>query len=173
MRKSAKIYLIVFVWAAALVQLFVNERIDEQSDEPDIMNEVFAESNYGAGVDDKGIEIKVWGDYGDSSYSRTVAENILYHTAQEIGISDQGEISCREDADKQIITYTNFGEDGRTCITFIVYEEADRSILCTDIFLYGNSQDNNGQEQPDYTHLLEQVEDFYDSIGVVYSEKIS
>lgn len=172
MRRSAKIYLVVFVWAAALVQLLVNERIDEQSEEPEFIGEVFAESSNGFGDDGKGVEIMVWGDYGDSRYSKTVAESILYHTAQAIGITDQGEISYREDTDKQITTYTNLGEDGDTCINFVVYKEADRSMLYTDIFLYGDASDNDGQEQPDYSHLLEQIEDFYDSIGVVYSEKI-
>lgn len=157
MKKSAKIYIVVLVWTAALIQLFVNEEVNIQAEilttfvNTDVMNSETI--------------ICVWGEYGDAVYDKGTIRNILGNAAIEFGVTDSYIISS---GNKNFTTDSMLqgqGTYGNTSLQFVTDDTNEKSYLITEIKLQGTDTDGN--------ECRRMLEDFYESIGVICNKSVS
>lgn len=117
MNKKARIYLIILVWTAAIVQLFINKGINREDGVIDAM--AMAE------VSDCEAEISVYGFYGNGYISDETKEQMLIRLAGKLGIDSGYEITKEASTDGSVSTFQKNGVEGDTKIQIITMTGTD------------------------------------------------
>lgn len=159
MNKKSKIYVLVLIWTAAIVQLFVNKAINRE--------ENLVEQAMSLGVNNltEGVA-KAYGFYSNEELSEKGAETIVKNIATTLGITSGYDISHKKDERNVTTTLTKEGEYGDTVIKVISFtsedsygQEIPENYLMTEITLKGVS----GQSAYEFK---EHLEDIYQGLGV-------
>lgn len=118
MNKKTKIYLIVLIWAAVLLQLFINASINR---EEKMVEQVMSES-----VD--GIyegSVRAYSYYGSEEINQQARDRMAVNLAGKLGITSGYEINERKDNRSEVTELKKNGEKGITTIKIISLKEFD------------------------------------------------
>ena len=118
MNKKSKIYLVVLIWAATLLQLGINNSIDREK--------MMVEQVMSQGVENltQG-STKAYGYYGDQKLSKSAKESMVKSLAKKLGITSGYDISHDNIKKGRTTTLTKLGKNGDTIIKVITLEVED------------------------------------------------
>lgn len=161
MNRKTKIYILVLIWAAILLQLFINSSIDR---EKKMVEQVMSEdiSNLSEGT------VKAYAFYGDDNLSVANRESMVKNIAKNLGITNgYGVVSKKDEtANSDITTLTKYGEQADTAIKVITLHTTDKyeqenteNYVMVEINLKGS----NGTSAYAYKKKLA---DIYDKLGM-------
>lgn len=161
MNKKTKIYVLVLIWAAILLQLFINSSIDR---EKKMVEQVMSEdiSNLTEGT------VKAYAYYGNEDLSDAARESMAKNLAKGLGITSGYSIISKADevANSYTTTLSKNGEQADTIIKIITlrtkdkYEqESTENYIMTEINLKGS----NGTAAYSYKKKLSEI---YDKLGM-------
>lgn len=121
MKRSAKIYMVLLVWIAAVLQFFINEKMD--------MEEVFAGVRETDAQMQINADVSAWGVYqvAHSHLAPTAIKNLLLNTAEYFGLTS-GELTITGQDDSITIFQSN-AESESWRITFLVDSNTGQSYL--------------------------------------------
>lgn len=119
MNKKSKIYLIVLIWAAAILQLAINNSIDR---EKQMVEQVMSQGveNLTAG------STKAYAYYGDQELSDEAKEEMVKSLAKKLGITADYEVNHEDMADGRTTTLVKLGQNGDTTIKVISIQVTDK-----------------------------------------------
>lgn len=159
MSKKSKIYVVVLIWAAALLQLFINSAINR---EVKMVEQVMSE-----GVDNlmEGA-VKAYSFYGNQELTENTKEIIVKNLASELGVTAGYEIKHRREGENTTTVLSKKGQQGDTEIKVISLTEYDEygqktmeNYIMTEIILKGS----NGSAAYTYKELLDEL---YQGLGM-------
>lgn len=159
MSKKSRIYVIVLIWAAALLQLFINSAINRE--------EKMVEQVMSQGVDNlmEG-SVKAYSYYGKQVLSPEAKELIAKNIAAELGVTGGYEISHRSEGEGNTTVLSKCGQQGDTKIKVISLVEEDEygqklmeNYIMVEIVLKGS----NGSAAYTYKEI---VDDLYEGLGM-------
>ena len=159
MSKKSKIYVVVLIWAAALLQLFINSAINR---EEKMVEQVISE-----GVNNlMESTVKAYAFYGDQELSQNAKEQIVKNLASELGVTSGYEINTRVEGENSTTVLTKLGKQGNTEIKVISLIETDKynqkvneNYIMVEIELKGSAGSSA------YTYK-EKLEEMYQSLGM-------
>lgn len=138
MKKSAKIYIVVLVWLSAMVQFFVNEKVEAGQQ----VAEAFSRTD----IMHYDSRLVVEGIYGSKNYSDEKICNILGNIMEDIAPTGQTFI-CQ--GANENIWYAMYGDDDfDITISFERAAEGEDSLLKTELNIRNtesNTEDNDRQ----------------------------
>lgn len=157
MKHGAKIILIVFIWLAVVLQLFINYDIRPDHN----VVEAFSSS------DAIPVEAMVscYGEFGEMKIAKATKKTMLTNLAKKLGITDGYEITASEGRGYEETTLTKNGKYGKTVLQIVSMETENvlgetvtrQSILC-DITVYDDLE---------YAaECREMIETMYDELGM-------
>lgn len=118
MNKKSKIYLVVLIWAAALLQLTINNSINREK--------MMVEQAMSQGVENLiSGSTKAYGYYGDQELSKPAKESMVKSLAKKLGITSGYELSCDNIRNGRKTTLTKLGQHGDTTISVITLDVED------------------------------------------------
>lgn len=159
MNKKTKIYVLVLIWAAIVLQLFINSAINR---EDKMVEQVMAQ-----GVDNL-VEgsVKAYAYYGDEQLSGNAKELIAKNIAKELSVTSGYEISHKQDGENETTVLTKLGALGDTKIKIISLGGSDEygnqiteNYIMTEIKLKGPS----GSAANEYKEI---VDTLYTNLGM-------
>lgn len=159
MNRKSKIYLLVLIWAAIILQLFINASINRESK--------MVEHVMSQGVDNlmEGT-VKAYAYYGDEELSQSSKELIVKNLADELSIVSGYEISHKEDGDNETTTLTKKGAQADTTIKVITLASTDEygektyeNYILTELTLKGSA----GSAADEYKEI---ISDIYKELGM-------
>lgn len=118
MNRKAKIYIILLVWTAAIVQFFVNKGINRE--------DKMIEAIVLADVTDYESEVSAYAYYGNGFISDGTKRQMLIRLAGKLGISDGYEITAEDSLDGSVMTFKKQGAEGDTTIRLVTMKQGDR-----------------------------------------------
>ena len=159
MSKKSKIYVVVLIWAAALLQLFINSAINR---EEKMVEQVISE-----GVNNlMESTVKAYAYYGDQELSQNAKEQIVKNLASELGVTSGYEINTRVEGENSTTVLTKLGKQGNTEIKVISLVETDKynqkvneNYIMVEIELKGSAGSSA------YTYK-EKLEEMYQNLGM-------
>ena len=161
MNRKTKIYVLVLIWAAILLQLFINSSIDR---EKKMVEQVMSEdiSNLTEGT------VKAYAYYGSEALTDAVRESMVQKLAKELGItSGYGVISkIDETANSEITTLSKYGEQADTVIKVITLhtkDKYDQESIEDYVMVEINLKGSNGTAAYTYKKKLA---DIYEILGM-------
>lgn len=112
MNKKSKIYLVVLIWAAALLQLVINNSINREKK--------LVEQAMSQGVENlmEGAT-KAYAYYGNQELSDKVKEEMVKSLGKKLGVTSGYEIKHDDVKDGRTTTFTKIGQNGDTTIKVI------------------------------------------------------
>lgn len=112
MNKKSKIYLLVLIWAAALLQLVINNSINR---EEQLVKQVMSSQ------EDNLVEgsVRAYGYYGDMELTDLAKEEMALKLAGRLGIGSGYEISHQDSKRGRTTVFTKLGKNGDTRIEII------------------------------------------------------
>lgn len=118
MNKKSKIYLVVLIWAAALLQLVINNSIDR---EKKMVEQVMSQ-----GVDNlmEG-NAKAYAYYGDQQLTDNVKEEMVKSLGKKLGVINGYDIGHAGIKNGRMTTLTKLGRNGDTTIKVISLSVTD------------------------------------------------
>lgn len=159
MNRKSKIYVLVLIWAAIILQLFINSAVKE---EKRMVEQVMSQ-----GVDNllEGT-VKAYAYYGNEELSVSVKELIVKNLAAELSVVSDYDITHKEDGDNETTTLTKLGAQGDTKIKVITLAGTDEygqqtreNYIFTEIKLKGAV----GAAADEYKEM---VSDIYERLGM-------
>ncbi len=112
MNKKSKIYVVVLIWGAALLQLFINSSINRE--------EKMVEQVISYGTDNLcESTVKAYAYYGNELLTVEKKEAMVKHLAKEISLESGYEITSKETEDSSITTLEKKGAMADTTIKII------------------------------------------------------
>ncbi len=161
MNRKTKIYVLVLIWAAILLQLFINSSIDR---EKRMVEQVMSEdiSNLTEGT------VKAYAYFGDETLNETVREGMAQKLAKELGITSGYRIENKVDdkAKSEITTLSKHGEQADTLIKIISLHAKDRyeqESVEDYVMVEINLKGSNGTAAYTYKKKLA---DIYEALGM-------
>ena len=161
MNKKTKIYILVLIWAAILLQLFINSSIDR---EKKMVEQVMSEdiSNLSEGT------VKAYAYFGDEDLSDASRESMAKKLAGELGISSGYKIVNKYDekAKSDITTLTKYGEQADKAIKIITLHTSDKynqEAIEDYVMVEINLKGSNGTAAYTYKKKLAEI---YDKLGM-------
>ncbi len=112
MNKRSKIYLIVLIWSAVLLQLFINASVNR---EEKMVKQVMSESTSGI----SNSSVRAYAFYDRGKLDPYAKEHMAKKMAQELGITSGYEINHRQDNDNETTELVKLGAYGDTTIKLI------------------------------------------------------
>lgn len=119
MNKKSKIYLLVLIWAAVLLQLFINSSINR---ERRMVEQVMSEGVYNMTEG----RVKAYGYYGGDELSEDTRTLIAVRLANQLGVESGYEITQREGDGNKTTVLTKEGAQGDTVIKVISLTGEDK-----------------------------------------------
>ena len=161
MNKRTKIYVLVLIWAAILVQLFINSSIDR---EKKMVEQVMSEdiSNLSEGT------VKAYAFYGNEELSEGIRESMAKNLAKELGVTSGYSIISKKDgvANSETTTLSKYGEQADTVIKIITLRTMDKyeqESIEDYIMVEINLKGSNGTAAHTYKKKLV---DIYEKLGM-------
>ena len=159
MNKITKIYVVVLIWGAALLQLFFNSSIDRE--------EKMVEQVMSQGVSNlKESRVKAYSYYGGESLSTEAKSAMVKALAREIGVVSGYSISEKDEGNNSTLMLEKSGKYGDTEIKIITLNSVDKNgqsieenYIMMELLLKGEA----GKQASAYK---DQVEEIYMSLGM-------
>lgn len=151
--KKTKIYVILLIWSAIFVQLFINSSINRESV---MVNEVMSNASESLSVG----EVKAYAYYGDSHLEEEKQESIVRNIASKLGIVSDYEIVKAIDDNQSIISLKKDGLQGETCIRIISTRKddgVDSNYITVEIRLKANNSEMVHQLKKDVVKVYEKL----------------
>ena len=159
MSTKKKLYIVVLIWAAVALQIFITKRIDRESQ---MVTQVMSD-----GVENvTAAEVKLYAHYGDETMTEAAREKILQRVGEKLGIISGYDIITSTEGENTSTTFVKKGENGDTTIRLISMEQTNadgstiqENYLMTEIALKNQSTENiyRCKEQ------LDQIYDFLEN----------
>ncbi len=165
MNNKSKVYVLVLIWGAALLQLFINSTINRE--EKMVEQVVNQEENnlYKSSV-------KIYGYYGDDNLSYEAKNVIVKNLAKELGIVSGYEITTRESNGSSNTVLTKLGKQGDTeikVISLVGEDNYGQQITENYIMITIDLKGAAGAAAYDYK---EQLAEIYDGLGIKPSTNV-
>ncbi|MDE6026376.1 MAG: YwmB family TATA-box binding protein [Lachnospiraceae bacterium] len=150
MNRRSKIYLLALIWAAVLIQLFINSSVNR---EKKMVTQVMSQGveNLSEG------SVRAYAFYGEEELGVGAKEVMVKNLAKSLGIVSGYEINHRKDKDNETTELSKQGKQGDTTIRLISIAVADdygqqiwENYVLIDIELKGSA----GQAVYDYKEKL-------------------
>ncbi len=119
MNKKAKIYILLLIWTAAVVQFFINRGIDREEKIVEALA-VTEASPYAA-------EVSAYGYYGNGFLSDEVKERMVKNLAAKLGVTSGYEVESRYSDDGEVTTLSKKGSMGDTVVKVISMNGTDET----------------------------------------------
>lgn len=118
MNKKTKIYLLVLIWAAVLLQLFINASINrEEKMVEQVMSEGVSSISEGS--------VRAYSYYGNDELDAGARRVMAVNLAGKLGIESGYEINERSEKRSSVTELKKYGEQGDTIIKIITLDEHD------------------------------------------------
>ena len=159
MNKKSNIYLIVLIWAAALLQLGINNSINR---EEQLVKQVMSnqEDNLMEG------SVRAYGYYGDMELSDLAREEMALKLARKLGISSDYQIKHEDNRRGRTTTFTKLGKNGDTKIEIISLSSEDEqgetkieNYIAIELTLKGSAAG-------EVNYFSDSLKDIYISLGM-------
>lgn len=159
MNTKSKIYVLILIWVAVLIQLFVNSSVNREKK--------LVEQAMSTGVENlTESSVKAYGFYDNEKYSTTTKENMAKRLADKLGITSDYDITHRQDGANETTVLTKRGKMADTVIKVITLGGADENGSDTFenyIMVQIDLKNGVGSVIYDYKELLV---DMYDDLGM-------
>lgn len=159
MKKKSRIYVLVLIWVAVLVQLFINSSVNREKK--------LVEQAMSMGVDNL-VEssVRAYAYYGSEKISASARETMAKRLADRLGVTSGYEITHKEDDKNETTALDKHGKYGDTSVKIITLKETDEFgeavyenyIMAEIIF-----RQSAGSRVYEYKELLS---DIYSSLGM-------
>lgn len=165
MDTKKKIYIVVLIWVAVLLQIFITKQIDRESEMVAMVMSDGIENVTAA-------EVKLYAHYGDEVTSEKAREKIVKHVGECLGITDGYSITQKEEAENVSTVYCKKGENGDTTIRLISMQQtnADGTNGMENYLMTELSLKNQSTEQ--IYACKEQLEQIYADLGMEASTNL-
>ncbi len=165
MDTKKKIYVVVLIWAAVFLQIWITKGINRESR---MVTQVMSE-----GVENvTAAEVKLYADYGEDKMDAVTRETLVKKLGAELGITSGYEIVQKEDGGTASTAFVKKGENGDTTIRLISMQETgadgtDRqeNYLMTELVLKNQSTEKIYQ-------CKEMLEKLYEKLGMNASSNL-
>ncbi|MGN0435327.1 MAG: YwmB family TATA-box binding protein [Wujia sp.] len=118
MNKRTKIYVVVLIWAAVVLQLFINSGFSrEKILVEQVMNQEISNLTEG--------RVKIYGYYSDENIAPETKEIMVVKMAKLLGIKQDYEVSHKTDGDNETTILSKKGQNGDTDIKVITLATVD------------------------------------------------
>lgn len=118
MSTKKKLYIVVLIWAAVALQIFITKRIDRESQ---MVTQVMSD-----GVENvTAAEVKLYAHYGDETMTEAAREKILQRVGEKLGIISGYDIITSTEGENTSTTFVKKGENGDTTIRLISMEQTN------------------------------------------------
>ncbi len=165
MNKKSKIYLVVLIWVAVLLQLAINNSINREAK--------MVEQVMSYGVDNlTEARVKAYAHYGNQNISTSGKEEIVKNLANKLGITSGYALEHKTVGDTKTTYLVKEGKQGNTTIKIITLNNVDgynQSITENYIMVEILLKKSAGQEAYNYKNLLS---DIYKDLGMTASTNI-
>ena len=144
MSTKKKLYIVVLIWAAVALQIFITKRIDRESQ---MVTQVMSD-----GVENvTAAEVKLYAHYGDETMTEAAREKILQRVGEKLGIISGYDIITSTEGENTSTTFVKKGENGDTTIRLISMEQTNadgstiqENYLMTEIALISRQKISTG-----------------------------
>ena len=141
MSTKKKLYIVVLIWAAVALQIFITKRIDRESQ---MVTQVMSD-----GVENvTAAEVKLYAHYGDETMTEAARQKILQRVGEKLGIISGYDIITSTEGENTSTTFVKKGENGDTTIRLISMEQTNadgsttqENYLMTEIALKNQSKE--------------------------------
>ena len=165
MNTKKKLYIVVLIWAAVALQIFITKRIDRESQ---MVTQVMSD-----GVENvTAAEVKLYAHYGDEPMTGAAREKILQRVGEKLGIVSGYDIIAGIEGENTSTTFVKKGENGDTTIRLISMEQTNadgsttqENYLMTEIALKNQSTEN-------IYRCKEQLDQIYADLGLSGSSNL-
>lgn len=165
MNTKKKLYIVVLIWAAVALQIFITKRIDRESQ---MVTQVMSD-----GVENvTAAEVKFYAHYGDEPMTGAAREKILQRVGEKLGIVSGYDIIAGIEGENISTTFLKKGENGDTTIRLISMEQTNadgsttqENYLMTEIALKNQSTEN-------IYRCKEQLDQIYADLGLSGSSNL-
>lgn len=165
MSTKKKLYIVVLIWAAVALQIFITKRIDRESQ---MVTQVMSD-----GVENvTAAEVKLYAHYGDETMTEAAREKILQRVGEKLGIISGYDIITSTEGENTSTTFVKKGENGDTTIRLISMEQTNadgstiqENYLMTEIALKNQSTEN-------IYRCKEQLDQIYTDLGLSGSSNL-
>ena len=165
MSTKKKLYIVVLIWAAVALQIFITKRIDRESQ---MVTQVMSD-----GVENvTAAEVKLYAHYGDETMTEATREKILQRVGEKLGIISGYDIITSTEGENTSTTFVKKGENGDTTIRLISMEQTNadgstiqENYLMTEIALKNQSTEN-------IYRCKEQLDQIYTDLGLSGSSNL-
>lgn len=165
MNMKKKLYIVVLIWAAVALQIFITKRIDRESQ---MVTQVMSD-----GVENvTAAEVKLYAHYGDEPMTGAAREKILQRVGEKLGIVSGYDIIAGIEGENISTTFVKKGENGDTTIRLISMEQTNadgsttqENYLMTEIALKNQSTEN-------IYRCKEQLDQIYADLGLSGSSNL-
>ncbi|MBP3327056.1 MAG: hypothetical protein J6L77_11620 [Coprococcus sp.] len=163
MKKSAKIYILVLVWLSAMVQFFINEKVEAGQQ----VAEAFSRTD----IMHYDSRLVVEGIYGHSNYNDEKICNILGNIMKEIAPTEQTFLYKSSNED---IWYAMYGDvDLDITISFVKAAEGENSLLKTEINIRNTESNTEENERQPVDIWKERLCTLYEQLGMEAETRIT
>ena len=165
MSTKKKLYIVVLIWAAVALQIFITKRIDRESQ---MVTQVMSD-----GVENvTAAEVKLYAHYGDETMTEAARQKILQRVGEKLGIISGYDIITSTEGENTSTTFVKKGENGDTTIRLISMEQTNadgsttqENYLMTEIALKNQSTEN-------IYRCKEQLDQIYADLGLSGSSNL-
>lgn len=165
MSTRKKLYVVVLIWAAVALQIFITKHIDWESQ---MVAQVMSD-----GVENvTSAEVKLYAHYADANLTEPAKERLLIRLGEKLGIDSGYEISRHAEAENTSVIYTKKGENGDTMIRLISMEQtmADGSAVYENYLMTEIALKNRSQEE--IYQCKSRLEKIYSDLGMDASSNL-
>lgn len=157
MNRKSKIYILLLVWTAAIVQFFVNKGVNRE----DKMLEAMALAD----VTSYESEISAYGFYGNGYISDETKKQMLIRLAGKLGVTSGYAITEDDSSDGAVITFQKEGTEGDTKIQIVTMKESDEAgnVLYEN---YLSMEVKLHQKTELSSNISREIEELYLDIGI-------
>ena len=164
MSTKKKLYIVVLIWAAVALQIFITKRIDRESQ---MVTQVMSD-----GVENvTAAEVKLYAHYGDETMTEAAREKSC-NGWRKLGIISGYDIITSTEGENTSTTFVKKGENGDTTIRLISMEQTNadgstiqENYLMTEIALKNQSTEN-------IYRCKEQLDQIYTDLGLSGSSNL-
>ena len=165
MSTKKKIYVVVLIWAAVALQIFITKRIDRESQ---MVTQVMSN-----GVENvTAAEVKLYAHYGDEKMTEAAREKILLQIGRTLGVDSGYELQTNAEGENTSTVFIKKGENGDTTLRLISMEQTNvdgtttqENYLMTEIALKNQSTEK-------IYRCKEQLEQIYADLGLSGSSNL-
>lgn len=159
MSTKKKVYVVVLIWAAVILQLVLTKTFNRESM---LVEQVMSEGV----VDVTAAEVKAYASYGNETLGENARIQMVKNLGKKLGITSDYAIKTTTQEKSEVVTFSKKGEHGDTTIRMVSMHQKSASgesfqenYVMMDVALKGASS----QEIYNYKEVLNSI---YDGLGM-------